>query len=275
MKLVTSIDTETFLIKPGVQAPPLVCFQWRNSRGGFGILHGNLQREELELFLDTLLDPLNECVITGHNIAFDMVVIAAFKPSLLPAIFKAYESGRILCSIQAETMLDIAGGRVANLYDLGSVAARYPGVPVADKLDPWRLRYGEIWEVPISEWEEGAIRYALGDVETQLALYLSQEARGMRLGLSLGDDPLIDLARQSAADFWLKLCSTWGVHTEPDAVAVYEQRELEILERTRDALISLGLVRKDKSNTRDTKAAKALMVAVCAAKGLPLPTTRS
>src|SRR5687768_5680104 len=90
---IVSLDTETFLIRPGMGAPPLVCVQYCVDRGDAQIVHAT----------DPALPGLIEGVlrsdrINGHNVAFDMGVLAAWRPSLLPLIFAAYDDDRIVCT---------------------------------------------------------------------------------------------------------------------------------------------------------------------------------
>lgn len=46
--------------------------------------------------------------------------------------------------------------------------------------DSWRLRYGELIDVPLAEWPEEAVRYALQDAPKTLAPWLSQCSRPER-----------------------------------------------------------------------------------------------
>lgn len=261
-----SLDSETCLIRPGLQAPPAVCFQFKTSTNVESIVHARLERDRLRAMLSEFL---SEWTITGHNAAYDLCIVASEFPELFPAIFDAYESGRILCSLQRERLLDIAEGVDRRVYDLGSVASRYRNVPPADKNDPWRLRYGELLGIPVAEWPSEAVSYAIGDVRTQYAVHNEQSARAARLG----PDYLQDEGRQAAADFWLKLCSSWGVHTDLNAVRVYELRERAALEAERENLIREGLVRADKTGTRNMKLAQTIMEQACIRAGLEVPTT--
>lgn len=246
---VVACDTETHLIAPGLQAPPIVCLQWYTGTGRANIAAG--ARDILPVISDFLES--DRYLITGHNIAFDMTVIAAAFPRLIPAIFAAYESGRIVCSLIREQMLDIAEGSRERRYDLGSVCARYPGVPVPNKSDEWRLRFAELDGIPVSQWPAGAVSYALGDVHSQFALFEAQTARGALFM----PDVFTDQFRQSAADWWLKLTSCWGVHTDPVAVEEYHQREITRLNSVRNELEFAGLVRAN--GVRDMKRAQELM----------------
>ena len=135
-----SLDVESELIAPGLQAPPLVCIQFATSSTA-EIVHARLNRDAVLALLEHWLDPDSGWIITGHHVAFDMVAIAAYAPELVPAIFAAYERGAIRCSLIREQLLDIAEGTRKKLYGLEDVAARYPGVPGKNAKDTWRTRF--------------------------------------------------------------------------------------------------------------------------------------
>ena len=85
-----AFDTETWLIQPGRLAPPLVCLTWHDGVQG-GIL---LRDAGLDWLAAQLADP--DTRLVGANVAFDCGVAAQNRPALLPAIFAAYEAGRIV-----------------------------------------------------------------------------------------------------------------------------------------------------------------------------------
>jgi len=272
------LDTETELIRPGVQAPRLVVAQWTVERDpavtmrhatsfdprSFSGLEG-----WLEQFLHDELTALD-----GHNFAFDTAVIGAAYPRLLPRIFDAYAAGRITCTVVRQKLLDIAHGcyRGRNTgrhwgYALDECVSRMvPGFLASTPLDKsatsWRLRYGELIDVPLSDWPPEAVAYCRGDALAQQALYWAQEsARFSVESDGSGVDYLADQYRQSAAAFWLRLAECWGVHTDPEAVEEFHALCVQRHEKNRAELVSCALVRKD--GTRDIKAARAWMERVC------------
>ena len=83
-------------------------------------------------------------------------------------------------------MLDIAQGllrmqwddekmewKANKSYALGSLSHRYLGWQEYKK-DSWRLRYGELIDVPIGEWPEEAIEYPKKDADATLRIALAQ-----------------------------------------------------------------------------------------------------
>ncbi len=141
---------------PGCMAPPITCLTWAE-KGDFGILHHTDVRAWMTALLD---DP--EVLFIGHNVAFDFGLIASEYPDLIPAIFKAYEDNRVTCSMIRQQMLDIAAGCYRGKFDRDGKTWIKFGYSLFDltrrlagrilKKDGWRLRYGEIRDIPISGW---------------------------------------------------------------------------------------------------------------------------
>lgn len=269
-------DSETELIAPGMKAPPLVCVSaWHE--GGSLLLHANESG-------DFVADSLDRHVpMTGHNLAFDMIVQGAHEPWFLPKIFAAYEAGSLACTMVRQKLLDIANGCLRAFvrrndktvrigYSLAETSERLLGERV-EKADTWRLRYGELKSYPITFWPEEAKTYAINDARVALRLWHAQEPSRAYLA---------DEQRQFRASFWLTLLSAWGFHTDARKVrelsdaAASEQRILL------DQLVREGLLRAPRplksgprkgemtEPSRDTKAAEARIVAVYAGRELPL-----
>lgn len=257
-----ALDTETCLIAPALQAPPLVCVSL-DAGAWCSLMHWTQSYD----YLKDLLTRENE-QITGHNISYDMIVIGCQFPDLMPLIFRAYRADRITCTEVRQKILDIAGGVYRKYlhksgsfvkinYDLASVAKRHLGLEL-DK-DTWRLRYGELRDIPCEQWPQGAREYPLLDAQAARGIHQAQEPNVKYLD---------DQYRQARGAFWLGLMSTWGIHTDPNAVAELARRtQCELNEITAD-LQSAGMVRKDGS--RDTKLTKSVLVKAYEGRELPL-----
>lgn len=254
-----AFDTETALIAQGLQAPPLVCLSIAHEDG-----HELVHRVEAREWMINLLE--SDRVLIGHNVAFDFGVFAATFPELLPAIFEKYERGEVTDTLIRQKLIDIgtnAGPPAARPYSLQVLARRHLGVEL-DK-DTWRLRYGELYDVPITWWPEGAKHYAITDAITTLDLAREQSAHHEYF--------LADQFRQTRAAWWLHLMRCWGLRTDPEAV----ERLAASMQDEHDRLLALlqekGIVRANGS--RDTKAAAAHMRQVCAEqdRALVLTTT--
>lgn len=268
-------DTETFCFAPGNMAPKVVCLQWcedgheaaiRSSSsdaivrasGENSRITGNIG-DQVALWLE------HGKTLVGHNVAYDLAALCATFPALTPLVWKAYRECRIKDTMWRQKLADIGRGRYrTRQYDLGSVS-RIHGGPVLNKDDPWRTRYGELDGVPLFEWPEEAIRYALLDAEATRAAYLGQETRY---------DPalLVDEDAQCRRFWALQLMSVWGLRTSVRGVESLRQGVEERLALLSEILVKAGLRRPDGS--RDTKAAKAHMERVCVELGIDVKKTK-
>lgn len=231
-----TLDTETDLIQPGLQAPSLACVSFWS--GGAGTLcHGQFDRQWLDILVPALQDP--DLLLCGHGVAFDFCVLGNEVPALMPLIFKAYEDDRVIDTEVNQKLLDIAAGiyreftdededgEVAKItYELGDLSWRL----LRRKLDKdtWRLRYGELIPYPLDAWPEGSRVYPVEDSHATDDIATLQE------------DPrcaeyLRDRYRQARAAFWLRLMANWGLRTDPQGIF-----ELEDLTRKQYGLIAKG-----------------------------------
>ena len=170
-RTVVAVDTETCLIRPGRQAPPLVCLT-RQVAGQPPEIYG-VDEAHARLYAD-LHDPAYTFV--GHNIAFDFAVIAARYPDLIPAIFAAYDADRVTDTMLRQQLLDIAAGCfrgradskgkwTAYGYTLDEVSRRVAGVPL--KKTGFRMFYAAFEGVALRSWDAWA-----GTVQAAARRYL-------------------------------------------------------------------------------------------------------
>lgn len=207
---------------------------------------------------------------------------------------------------------DKKGKRVELRYTLEALADRCAGMRL--QKDAWRTSYDKFINTPISRWPEKArevqasaatrigllreeiaatkksdktrlkalqtelnglvemcesspeqcLKYPLDDARATLAVYLAQERHA---------EFLKDQFRQARAAWALHLQSAWGLRTDEHGVTVLRRETEAELEEIEAELKEAGLVKKD--GVRDTKAAKALMIAVCKEQGRPFPRTES
>lgn len=156
---VVAFDTETSLIRPGRIAPPLSClsFQVASVGGAAGVpsLFSDLDDVRI-IFTDWLKDP--RVTLVGHNVAYDLAVIGAEWPELVPAIFQAYDEDRVTDTRSRQKLLDIAGGCYRGRfgeegkwikydYSLLALAKRCAGIPI--KKEGFRMFYGPLRDVQI------------------------------------------------------------------------------------------------------------------------------
>ena len=155
-----AFDTETHLIAPGLLTPKLVCVSHAVTLGlgGDGIAAFLSDRQTGTNLVQVWLMEEDKHLV-GHNVAYDLGVLCARRPELIPVVFRAYEQGRIWDTKVRQELLDIASGRsvrngatfalrngewVKAGYSLAGLAGHYLGKDrFAEKTDEnaWRMRY--------------------------------------------------------------------------------------------------------------------------------------
>jgi len=189
-----ALDTETWVIQPGMLMPPLVC-------GSAGWLEAGqrvngillLKQATLEAFARALDDP--EVVIVGANIAYDLGVIATELARMgfdvMPHIFRAFEDGRIYDLSIAEALNAIAEGmlgkdpRTGNelknpetgkrgSYSLSMCVDLVLGRKDAKQNDEYRTRYAELEHLPVEQWPQVARDYPVEDAKNSAEVALAQ-----------------------------------------------------------------------------------------------------
>lgn len=277
---VLAFDLETHLIQPGQLFPKLVCLSWASRVVSPDVATAAVvdRTEGLAKARVWLNDP--GVILVGHNVSFDLGVLAAEDPSLLGPIFAAVEAGRVrdtqvrqkLLDIAAGTLkfsLDAEGGATKTGHSLADLAARLLGRHL-EKADTWRLRYAELDGVPLDRWPAEAVRYAQDDAATTLDVYEAQQ----RILAEDGLDEVPDERRQTMAAWALHLMSGWGIRT--DGAAAAQLRETLEAEQAAavPALLEAGIVRLVKGKpTRDIKKIRALVEAAYATRGEAPPMT--
>jgi DNA polymerase I-like protein with 3'-5' exonuclease and polymerase domains len=260
-----TFDTETALIRPGCQAPPLVCMSYDD--GGVRLVG----HEEAPRLMHGFL--ASGRLLVGHNVAYDFGVLAAEDPLLLPAIFQAYEDGRVADTMIRQKLIDIAEGQYRGFlradgklvkvkYGLADLCLRHLEVELPKT--EIRLQYGALRGVPLAEWPELAREYALSDAAITALVYEAQsEARWVRY--------LNDQYRQTAAAWWLWLMSTWGLRTDAEGVKRFAEELQGEFDEIAERLKAAGMIRAD--GTRDTKAVKAHLSRVMMRQGKQIALT--
>lgn len=238
-----AIDLETWLISPACLAPHPVSIAWAD-------IHAP-EVVTLRLWSDPcVLGELREILregLVGHNIAFDMAVLVQWYPQLREPIWQAYREGRILDTMIACRLADVAADNVQDRYSLADCCKRLLGVDVEGKYGPdaWRLRYAELTEVPVAQWPEAAAQYARLDVTYTARLW-------REVGRQATDE------FQARAAWALHLSSAWGLRTDPVAVTALEASLGATMVERDKALREHGILRRDGS--KDTKRIEELVL---------------
>lgn len=319
---VIAFDTETHLIRPGCPVPKMVCLsfaeyfegpepfsrdegsrcileivdQWRHPKApplcgpGVRILTGICDpKTGISLLRSWLVDP--EITIVGHNLWFDLGVCAMEDPTLIPLIFDKLQAGLAVDTMIRQQLIDICLGSLKfhqdedgeikrSEYHLSDLSYRLLK-RFLKKEDTWRLKYALLDGVPLTEWPEEAVRYSLLDSIVTLDIYNAQEV--------IAGGPFINSVEQHRAAWALYLMSTWGIRTDPVAVAELKKHlETEYSEKMAalrpSGLFTITPARVLKSGprkgqvepeavTRNMKAIYARVEAAYTAKGLEVPMT--
>ena len=247
------LDTETHLIAPGRLAPKLVCVQLAEDGGEVGI---HLATDPATR--TTVERVLRQGHIVGHNIAFDLAVIGAHWPDLLPMVWAAYDEARVYDTVTLAQFRDIARGEFSTTsgrYTLAGLAERMIGLYVSKGDDSWQLRYSELDGVPLDAWPAEAIEYATKDVEVTRKLFLTLFPWG-----SVESPQLRNMPTHVRASFALHLASAWGMRCDPVEVGNLRDEIDRQQGALRQRLIDEGLLRAN--GTRDDAAVRQRALAV-------------
>lgn len=217
-----AFDTETFLIRPALKAPPMVCLTWADSTGQTDILGA----EDACVWWEeqTKRDDISW---VGHNLAFDICVMLTACPQSAHHVFRAYDEGRMHDTLIREQLFDIAQGRTPLRVPLAKLAQKYLGIDrsaVKKGPDVWRMRYNELAHIPVHDWPDAAVSYAIDDASDTLRVAMAQIARprivyadGHHFDLVQSDGSIADEGRQVRAALALHLMTTWGLRVDQRA----------------------------------------------------------
>jgi hypothetical protein len=243
-----AFDTETHLIQPGLLAPPLVCGSWaRDLKERFGEpTEGILNKRSAIKDFRSILE--GDMVLVGHNLAYDIGVMCAADPTLIPLVFDKYERGEVFDTMIAQQLIEIHAGLLDSSRDEGSAGGKsldqlgqmYCGVDRSDEKhgpDAWRLRYAELDGVPLSEWPEAAIAYPIRDARFTYDVAAAQIKDGRNLH---------DLPAQCRAHLALHFTAMWGVRTDPEWVGPFVEKVTAEHERSRAYFLAEGLLKVKK-----------------------------
>lgn len=256
-------DTETCLIRPGVLAPPLVCLQTAEGNRPPALVHRTWGGRELA---ERIVHSPN----VGHNVPFDLAVLCSAWPDLIGPVFESLEADLITDTEVRQRLIDIGEGTyrgyrdmstgvwVQPTYSLAALVKRHCSTTIAKGEETWRLRYGELLNVPVERWPEDAKRYALDDAHWTRKVYKAQGSKSFYLA---------DQYRQTRAKWWLHLTSCWGMMTDPDATEAFASKWLDRVDELRTELAAAGLVDR-VTGKRKVKKATELLEAYCKERGL-------
>lgn len=262
-KSIFAFDFETFLIQPYMQAPPPVCMSWKRLWDG-GKDEPRLAHVADREFWQQLWDALNddECIMVAHHAAFEITVLLAatsFDKRWRKAIFRKLKMGGFACTMLIERLIRIGKGNPDDELGLDDCCDGYKIQHNLDKESWWRLRYGDLIDVPCARWPDeapGATEYSLGDTIVGELFVKQLDPKNERF--------LATAKKELEADVFLALSTMWGVETDHErAVELYEATKKRV-EQDRIILAGVGLVRQKKEKgvfkwAKDTKLAKEVL----------------
>lgn len=277
-------DCETYRFSAGYQAPKLVCLAIKIDN------YISVQKGISDCSRVVRIALESGEHICNHYIAFDMAVMAANDPSLIPLIFEAYYNDLITCSDVRQKLIDIAENKFKIKsdedieeeefeertkgrsfgYSLATLAKDFLGEDL-DK-DTWRTSYADLDHVPLHLWPLGAIDYVKKDVDIAAKLWALQEKKQRYLA---------DQYRQARASFWLRLMSNWGLRTDKQGIEELANRTKIEYRKVSARLEEAGLIRPDRVDrkgneqlgARNTKEARRRIEKAYSDLGRPYPLT--
>ena len=249
---IIAIDSETALFGPGNMAPLASCwaFAWRD--GSKVVTDLQSHRDGARWFMQLLDEAAaGKWTLSFQNGPYDFAVLMAEYPEAIPLVRKALEAGAIHDTLHAEWLLDTALGLLRvewseekqeyksnKSYGLENLARVYLGWPPYK--DEWRLRYGELRDVPIHMYPEGARIYPQKDVEATLLITEIQRDQAARIA---PHDPLVaSLAHVNRTYTALHMIACWGQELDPDDAQVLYECMVRYTEGFVPALEEAGLV---------------------------------
>lgn len=251
-------DTETERFGLGNLAPKLVCAQLaaRGQDGNLGTMMARAQDPEMAQIIDYVLSDKYQTV--AQSAAFDLAVLAANYPLLVPKIFNALAEGRVHCTRIREKLLNLTttgdleyrylpdGGRQKISYRGGDLALFYLGVDRTDAKnasDAWRTNFAVLADTPIDQWPVEAREYALNDARDVVDIYEKQEFRRWEVLQQTGHDPFQVEAFTTFKDFCLQLSSCWGVAVDAEEYHRLEAKmKAELTPEKLNLLIEAGIL---------------------------------
>ena len=247
MKL-ASIDLETYLIDEFQGPNPFpICMSF--VEGGWDgeiVDSGLFGTEEYDLLREKLLELLNdeEMEIVLQNAKFDMLCLYFHNEEPVKrAIWKAYKENRIKDTIIREKLINLTmyggiddiemmdGAYKKIFYNLAALEKHYLGIDRSDQKSGdniWRTNYDQLVGIPVAEWPEEAVTYAMDDSVGCFRVCIAQEERRHDIIEVVSHDPFKVQDFRALADFSLGFMTNKGNKIDQD-VLIQTRDEFEEL----------------------------------------------
>lgn len=254
-------DTETTLSDMYNPVPDLVCYSDYDGSGDANLYN---RKEALEVFERDIRD--ENLIMVGHFSPFDLRVMLKASPKLWPYVEKALNDGRIRDTLIRDKLIRISQGtlKFAKDFKLDTIAQRLLKINPMDKgEDSWRLRYGELIDVPVSQWPERASRYAKDDAIVTFRVYMAQKG-GRKVS------PCEDLQNRKA--FVLHDMQMTGLKVDREWRWKYREANRVLEDMLVDILLENKILKRNKGKvSADLKKVKDLIQQGYESLGLDVP----
>lgn len=243
---ITAIDYESFLVSNEAPIPKAVCLSYAvEQKSG---LHVGM--DNMEMFMGQLLE--SDSIIVSHNATFELLVTYQNFPKLRELLWKSLEAGRWYCTQLGQQLLNNVSKKQVVGMSLADLVKHYKKLDIsATKTDPdaWRLRYSELDGVPLENWPEAAVKYAIDDSIFALQIYHFQTRQRATHGTKYQLVNTNVMKEHIKASFALNLMATRGLLVDKDRVNVLSEEVDAILKPYQDKLESLGFMTRTKKGT--------------------------
>jgi len=253
---IIAFDTETNRISYQEPIPDIMCLQHAVAGESKGMILTPWEHDIASLVTGWLNDPQTHLI--AHYAPFDLSVLAWKYPELLPLIFKALNEGRIHDTITREKLLNLTehgnldmieknGAMIHLKYSQKDLEIKYLNIDrtdLKDDDDSPRLNYGIYKDVPLDQWQENFISYAIDDPVNCGMIYWKQEEERARIFQETGYDPFVVEYYRTRYDWAVRLLECAGSCL--DGKKVEEVTEFFTKEymrpELRDPLLAAGLL---------------------------------
>lgn len=249
-KKLVGVDTETHLITPACQTPPMVCATFYD--GVTATILGGTEDDKREAVMRVwhMLHEDDTCLV-GLNGYYDWAVLIREAARWFGESFSFKFSYKLYTRMKAGYVRELS--IIAKLLyirmdwlDFDPIIGRQPTFSLAELVhhwfrvelegkkgdDVWRLRYHELDEVPVSMWPEAAVNYALMDAVWAQKTY-------DLLATTYGHSP--DEIFQTVKGWAMYNSGLWGMHLDEAKINDLENKLLPIVTEAKAVLISGGM----------------------------------
>lgn len=216
-----AIDTETERISYLNPVPDLICL----THAVAGELKGSIKtpwENPIDTYVGDLWAQGHHTI--GHNISFDLSILAFKYPTLMPNIFAALDADLVHDTLLREIllnitrhgtidMLEVNGAAMHIGYALVDLEKKYLNLDrseLKDDEDAPRLNYNIYKNVPVAQWDNGFISYAVDDAINTGLVFAAQEKERQACIETMGIDPFKTEAAKVRRAFGLRLIECVG-----------------------------------------------------------------